>query len=94
METTFSLPGFALLVCLIVGCGFILMYFILPETEHRTQADIELHFSDNSKNITDRKIARIHSTPKDEMTFNNAHGIPNLETLSENSVVESENRHN
>lgn len=94
METAFSLPGFALFNCFIVAGGFVLMYFILPETEGRTLEDIELNFSDNSKNITDRKIARLHSTPEGGMTFNNAHGIPNLETLSENSAVSSENRHN
>lgn len=34
------------------------MYFVLPETEDRTLEDIELHFSDNSKKITDRKIRK------------------------------------
>lgn len=33
------------------------MYNILPETEGRSLEDIELHFSDNSKGITNRKIA-------------------------------------
>lgn len=30
----------------------------MPETENRTLEDIEYHFSDNSKKITDCKIAR------------------------------------
>lgn len=34
------------------------MYNILPETENRTLEDIELHFSDNSKKLTDRKIMK------------------------------------
>lgn len=34
------------------------MSLILPETENRTLEDIEEHFSDNTKNIIDRKIAK------------------------------------
>lgn len=34
------------------------MYFTLPETENRTLESIELHFSDKSKRITDRKILK------------------------------------
>lgn len=37
------------------------MYLTLPETEMRTLEDIELHFSDNSKSITDINI-RMNST--------------------------------
>lgn len=32
------------------------MYFILPETEQRSLEDIELHYIDNAKNITDIRI--------------------------------------
>lgn len=32
------------------------MYNILPETEGRSLEDIELHFSDNAKGITDIHI--------------------------------------
>lgn len=32
------------------------MYSILPETEHRSLEDIELHYSDNGKQITDINI--------------------------------------
>lgn len=35
------------------------MYSILPETENRTLEEIELHFSDNSKKLTDRKIVKL-----------------------------------
>lgn len=34
------------------------MYKIFPETEDITLEDIELHFSDNSKGLTDRVIAK------------------------------------
>lgn len=61
LETLLSMPGIALLNCIITGCGLILMYNIMPETENRTLEDIEFHFSDNSKKLTDRKIARVSS---------------------------------
>lgn len=32
------------------------MYFILPETEQRSLEDIELHYIDNKKEITDIRI--------------------------------------
>lgn len=32
------------------------MYFILPETEQRSLEDIELHYIDNTKNLTDIRI--------------------------------------
>lgn len=38
--------------------SFILMYFILPETEQRSLEDIELHFSDNLKRMTDVYIPK------------------------------------
>lgn len=58
LETTLSLPGISLFYCAVTGAGLTLMYFILPETEGRSLDDIELHFSDNSKKITDWKIAK------------------------------------
>lgn len=36
--------------------SLIAMYFILPETENRSLEDIELHYSDNKKKITDIHI--------------------------------------
>lgn len=60
METTLSMPGVALFNCIIIAGGLILMYKILPETENRTLEEIELHFADNSKKLTDREIATIH----------------------------------
>lgn len=64
-ETSLSMPGFALFNCFITGFGFILMYKILPKVENRSLEEIELHFSDNSKKITDWKIARINSKSKE-----------------------------
>lgn len=58
LETVLSLPGVTLVPCIIIGFGLILLYRILPETTNRSLEDIEIHFSDNSKKITNRKIAK------------------------------------
>lgn len=38
--------------------GLIFIYLYLPETERRTLEDIELHFSDNNKKLSDTKISK------------------------------------
>lgn len=63
LETTLSMPGVALFNCIIIAIGIVLMYKILPETENRTLEDIEMHFSDGSKKITDRKIHKQNFKP-------------------------------
>lgn len=35
---------------------YVLMFFMLPETEHRSLQDIELHYSDNKKSLFDVDI--------------------------------------
>lgn len=40
------------------------MYFLLPETENRTLEDIELHFSDNKRKLTDIRIRRVGDLSK------------------------------
>ena len=59
MEVSMSLPGITLFFCIISLIGLILSFFILPETENRTLEEIELHFTDNSKKITDWRIAKL-----------------------------------
>lgn len=59
LEIALSMPGITLLNCIISGFGVILIYKIMPETENRTLEDIEMHFSDKTKKITDRKIAKV-----------------------------------
>lgn len=49
-ENSLKIPYFDLFLRLIT------FYFILPETEQRTLEDIELHYSDNSKGMTDIHI--------------------------------------
>lgn len=58
LETSMSMPGVALFYCVIATLGLVLMFNILPETEGRSLEDIELHFSDDSKKITDWYIPR------------------------------------
>lgn len=69
LETLLSLPGLTLFYCVVSGVGFVFAYFILPETDNRTLEDIELHFSDNSKKITDRKIAKVCERLNDNEIF-------------------------
>lgn len=62
------MPGTSLLNCIIAAIGLISMYLILPETENRSLEDIEMHFSDDTKTLFDRKIARVTSeTNTDEV---------------------------
>ncbi|XP_055305851.1 facilitated trehalose transporter Tret1-like [Sitodiplosis mosellana] len=65
MDTTLSLPGVALFNSIVIFVGLILMYKILPETENRTLEDIEMHFADKSKKITDRKIDKRDSRQRE-----------------------------
>ena len=37
---------------------FIVLFFIMPETEQRSLEDIEIHYSDNSKGLTDIHIRK------------------------------------
>lgn len=85
VETTLSLPGASLLYCFICGLGLIFTYIVLPETEGRTLEEIELHFSDNSKSITDRKIAKSKSK-----TQSNGNHKP-TENGYDNKAFENEN---
>lgn len=41
-----------------LNSSFVTMYFLLPETENCSLEDIERHFSDNSKKLTDIDIHR------------------------------------
>ncbi|XP_055309425.1 facilitated trehalose transporter Tret1-like [Sitodiplosis mosellana] len=58
LEHWLDLPSTFGIYCIIGAVGMVIMYLILPETEGCTLEDIEIHFSDNSRKITDRHIAR------------------------------------
>ncbi|XP_031634375.1 facilitated trehalose transporter Tret1-like [Contarinia nasturtii] len=62
VETWLSLPGAIIFYGIISLTGLIVMYNILPETEQRSLEDIELHFSDNKKGITDIYISKNSKT--------------------------------
>lgn len=49
------------------------MYKVLPETENRSLEDIELHFSDNTRKITDRHI---HKSSPIKRAYGVEAGIP------------------
>lgn len=53
-----SMPGVSLFNCIVSAIGLVLMYKILPETENRSLEDIEMHFTDKNKKLTDCKIGR------------------------------------
>lgn len=58
------MPGLALFNCIVSGIGVFVAYKILPETENRSLEEIEMHFSDDSKSITDRKIQHVSKSNK------------------------------
>lgn len=93
------MPGVSLMYCIICGLGLIFTYVVLPETEDRSLEDIELHFSDNTKNLTDRKIAKSKTRnssiyAKDAKTNDiyseNGNGIKNLNLGRDNKAFEIE----
>ncbi|XP_055306844.1 facilitated trehalose transporter Tret1-like, partial [Sitodiplosis mosellana] len=59
-ERWLSLPGVIGFYGIIAVLGFILMTFMLPETEHCSLEDIELHFSDNKRGIFDTNIKKLN----------------------------------
>lgn len=58
LELWLALSGVITLYGVIGVLGYITMYFTLPETENCKLEEIELHFSDNSRKITDIHIRR------------------------------------
>lgn len=56
IEIWLTLSGAILFYGIVSLIGLIVMYFILPETENRSLEDIERHYSDDTKKITDIHI--------------------------------------
>lgn len=52
------------------------MYKILPETDNVTLEDIELHFSDNSRSLTDRKVIQSNTISKGKHDTENGNEKP------------------
>lgn len=58
IETYMSLFGLIALYAVVDIIGLFYIYKFLPETERRTLEEIELHFSDNDKKLSDIKIRK------------------------------------
>lgn len=58
IETYMSLFGLIALYAVVDIIGLFYIYMFLPETERRTLEEIELHFSDNNKKLSDIKIPK------------------------------------
>lgn len=48
-----------------------MLYQILPETEGRTLEDIEIHFADDNRKLTDRFIVKHSQNDKDSVNKEN-----------------------
>lgn len=76
IETYMSLFGLIALYAVVDVIGLFYIYMFLPETERRTLEEIELHFSDNKKKLSDIKIRKnvdmsTEKKEKDKNSFEN-----------------------
>lgn len=83
LETTLSLPGVAAFYASVNFIGFFVCFVLLPETERRTLEDIELHFSDNTRSLRDRKIAKNVAGKCLQPSSTGDHNKARLSTISE-----------
>ncbi|CAD7092819.1 unnamed protein product [Hermetia illucens] len=65
LDKGLSLNGTMWLFTAVNILGLFFTYFFLPETENRTLEDIELHFSQNDRKLTDIKIKKNSSNAGD-----------------------------
>lgn len=71
LETTIGLFGMLSLFAIVDILGLFYIYMYLPETERRTLEEIELHFSDNNKKLSDIKIRKNVDMAKEKSARNN-----------------------
>lgn len=64
LEKSLTLFGVITLYAVVDVLGMLFIYFFMPETEKRTLEDIEIHFSDNNRKLTDVKIKKNVSQAK------------------------------
>lgn len=64
MERSFGLIGTPWFYAAFAIAGAVTMFYILPETEGLTLEDIERHFSERGRRLTDRFISK-YSPVKD-----------------------------
>lgn len=63
--------------------GLFIVYYLMPETERRTLEDIELHFSDNTLGLADRKIPKnVHRQSLQVVSISDRDKV-RLDTISE-----------
>ena len=58
VERDLGLPGASLFYAAFAIGGAMILFFILPETEGLTLEDIERHFAEEGRKVTDRKIKK------------------------------------
>lgn len=78
LDKGLSLNGVMWFYSVINLIGLFYVYFLLPETENRTLEDIEVHFSDNTRKLTDINIAKFGEITRKR---NPENGQINLATL-------------
>lgn len=71
------------------------MYFLLPETENRSLEDIEIHFSDNDRKMTDRKIKKSSkntatATDSEKPVEQNSVGVENEKQIKQKTGYSNE----
>jgi hypothetical protein len=62
-ETSLGLVGVITVYATVNAIGLVSIFLYLPETERRTLEEIELHFSDNNKRLSDIKIRKNVTAP-------------------------------
>lgn len=65
----------------------------MPETENRSLEDIEMHFSDDSKRITDRHIAYVQSKQNQIQDIQLGNGDTTVDTIHSHENIAMGSRH-
>jgi Sugar (and other) transporter len=77
LETSLGLVGLVILYATADILGLFYIYLYLPETERRTLEEIELHFSDNNKSLSDIKIRKNVNMKLEKSAKTNGKGVEN-----------------
>ncbi|XP_055387594.1 facilitated trehalose transporter Tret1-like isoform X2 [Condylostylus longicornis] len=96
LDKGLSLNGTMWFYSIVNLIGLVFVYFILPETENRTLEDIEYHFSDNDRKLTDIKIAKNAIKETNGNRNNNLEKtvIKNGTKIDENAQQQENNKNN
>ncbi|CRK97315.1 CLUMA_CG010709, isoform A [Clunio marinus] len=77
LETSLTLFGVVALYAAFDIVGLLYIYLFVPETERRTLEEIELHFSDNTKKLSDIKIRKNVNMNAEKEAKTNSNGFDN-----------------